>query len=341
MDVSPRVDEERIRQDEGYVRSIARDVLRNEADVDDVAQEVWLAALEQPPHQVAHFRGWLRRVTRNAALRFAIREKRLDGREHHVARPDVVPSVLSHFDRQGAHLAAERLISRLEPPYCEVLRLAFLEDRTAREIAEILGSSPATVRSQLKRGLEQLRARVPEDRRRAWIGAPWLSALRRRLARRPLARAVVAAASAAVLALAVFLWSAEERGPAGAARTDAVVSVARDRGALEVERALAPAARDPVLAEPVVAPAPSASPPSASALAEPCTTGSASPMEARRSGPGRSTEGGRRASSAWPTRRGATRSICPPAPGGSGPSTRRDPATGVPTWRARRVRVSW
>ena len=59
----------------------------------------------------------------------------------------------------------------LEDPYRSTLLLRFFHDRSPKEIAELQGLSGSTVRSRLKRGLEQLRTQLDdrfESDRRAW-----------------------------------------------------------------------------------------------------------------------------------------------------------------------------
>src|SRR5689334_2218699 len=51
----------------GWVRSLARSLVRDPSEADDVSQEVWLAAAERPPRSAANPRGWLATVTRHIA----------------------------------------------------------------------------------------------------------------------------------------------------------------------------------------------------------------------------------------------------------------------------------
>ena len=56
--------------------------------------------------------------------------------------------------------ALQRAILSLRPRYQTVIALRFFEDMKLTEIAGILGSSPATIRSQLSRALVQLRKKL-------------------------------------------------------------------------------------------------------------------------------------------------------------------------------------
>jgi len=68
-----------------------------------------------------------------------------------------------------------REILTLDAPYRRVLPLRWFEDHDPGEIAEDTGASPATVRSQLRRGHEKLRERL--DVRWQGDGAAWTSDL--------------------------------------------------------------------------------------------------------------------------------------------------------------------
>jgi len=48
----------------------------------------------------------------------------------------------------------------LKPRYQTIITLRFFENLRLTEIAEVLGSSPGTVRSQLKRALDKLRKKI-------------------------------------------------------------------------------------------------------------------------------------------------------------------------------------
>ena len=71
--------------------------------------------------------------------------------------------------RTNVWLVLRQAIGKLQPREQAVITLRFFEDLDAARIAEILGGSPATVRSQLSRALTQLRRHM----RSAEVDAPW------------------------------------------------------------------------------------------------------------------------------------------------------------------------
>jgi DNA-directed RNA polymerase specialized sigma24 family protein len=50
-----------------WVRSLARRLVLDENDADDVEQETWRMAVERPPRHAGSLRAWLAVVVRNAA----------------------------------------------------------------------------------------------------------------------------------------------------------------------------------------------------------------------------------------------------------------------------------
>jgi RNA polymerase sigma-70 factor (ECF subfamily) len=142
------------------VYSLARRMLSNDADAEDVTQDVLL----QVVRKLDTFRGdaelatWLHRVTVNAALAHRRRQARrpeqhldvsLDCVATHAGSDGWVPDrkTLDHELRQ--HL--ERAIARLPEMYRDVFVLADVEELPNAEIGRLLGLSLAAVKSRLHR----------------------------------------------------------------------------------------------------------------------------------------------------------------------------------------------
>ena len=60
--------------------------------------------------------------------------------------------------------AVRHLLSTLPPKQRAALALRYLADLPDAEIGQLIGCSPATVRSQLSRGLSTLRAQMEVER---------------------------------------------------------------------------------------------------------------------------------------------------------------------------------
>ncbi len=157
-----------------WVRALARQLVSDPASADDVEQEVWRAAIENPPRDGSNPRGWLASVARNAARTLGRANSRREAREQRNARAEALPatSELVAEAELARELAGEVLA--LEEPYRTVLLLRFWRALSPDEIAHAQSISRETVRTQLKRGLERLRERLD---RRFGDREKWLAAI--------------------------------------------------------------------------------------------------------------------------------------------------------------------
>lgn len=167
-------DAETLLQHAHGIRALLRGLLADDARIDDVLQDTWVAALSKGPRRGVPLGPWLRRVALNFARRVRRGEARRAARERVAARNDETPE--ARFDLQRE--AVDEL-ARLDEPYRSTLILRFFEGLSPAEIAERRGIPSATVRSHLKRGLDRIRERLDEGHgsRGAWGAAflPWLA----------------------------------------------------------------------------------------------------------------------------------------------------------------------
>ncbi len=144
---------------------IARSVLRNDADAEDVAQESLLRAYRKLDRlrDRTRFRAWLVRITYRLALDRARARKRSQEREalwvRETARSSVAPGAGGDFQAQ-----LEKAVEELPEKLRIVLLLAAMEGHTMEEIAALLDVPPGTVKSRLffarKKVAEKLRCFV-------------------------------------------------------------------------------------------------------------------------------------------------------------------------------------
>ena len=146
------------RQTPALLRIAARLTSGSTARVDDVVQEVWLRAILALPRfrYESSFRTWLVGFVVNVT------------REMLRPRADVIPFEALIEEPEAADadpaLLAERdlmpLLRELPEGYRTVLVLHELEGLTHSEIAEVLGISMGTAKSQLSRARTAIRARL-------------------------------------------------------------------------------------------------------------------------------------------------------------------------------------
>lgn len=148
---------------------VARGVLRNDADAEDVAQEALLRAYRHfnRLRDRNRFRAWLVRITFRLALDRARARKRREQRETLWAQPAFcIPSAtvedLAASGEFQAHL--ERALEELPNKLRLVLLLAAMEGHTLDEVAAMLRLPLGTVKSRLflarKKLAEKLRCHV-------------------------------------------------------------------------------------------------------------------------------------------------------------------------------------
>jgi RNA polymerase sigma-70 factor (ECF subfamily) len=158
-----------------WVRALARRLVLDDATADDVVQQTWLAALENPPREEASRRGWLSRVVRNAAFESRRRAKRR-GRWESMTPPR--PDESSPADvvaKADAHRRVVDAVMSLDEPYRSAVLLRFFEGLESDEVARRTNVPVETARTRIKRALAMLRARL--DREHGGDGRAWAMAL--------------------------------------------------------------------------------------------------------------------------------------------------------------------
>jgi len=131
-------------------------------DVDDLVQEVFLAALKRlnSLRESAAFGGWLAMIARNRAVDYYRRARETE------ELTDDMP-VASHRDTEAEHEAARMLevVRGLPEAYRETLVMRLVEGMSGPEIAARTGMTPASVRVNLHRGMKILREKLGLEER--------------------------------------------------------------------------------------------------------------------------------------------------------------------------------
>lgn len=123
------------------------------ADVDDVLQDIYVRLQRGLPslRDEQRFGSWVYRVARSAIADHLRRRPTLE---------DPIDAGSTEPTREEVELAAcaGKFVSRLPSPYREALTLTYIEGRTQREAAKLLGVSDSGMKSRVQRGRERLRA---------------------------------------------------------------------------------------------------------------------------------------------------------------------------------------
>ena len=146
----------------------ARSILGNDADAQDAAQETFLRAFRHIASFDAQrdFPAWLYKLTVNACRDVIRRRRRSESSETNtrpVVSPDVGPFETAALNEQ--RVLTRRALARL--PYKEraAITLRDLEGLSTAEVAVALGTTEATVRSQVSAGRAKLRRYILGEKR--------------------------------------------------------------------------------------------------------------------------------------------------------------------------------
>ena len=171
-----------VRQQAGRMLATARRLLRSDQDAEDAVQEAFVSAARA----IDGFAGgskvstWLHRIVINTALmKLRTRRRR---------REESIDDLLPHFDAEGRHVSpvaawetpsdvllerretramVRRCIDRLPERYRTVLLLRDIEELDTQESADLLGTTPNTVKIRLHRARQALRTLLERELVRA------------------------------------------------------------------------------------------------------------------------------------------------------------------------------
>jgi RNA polymerase sigma-70 factor (ECF subfamily) len=179
--VTPHPDQtERLLAETGWVHQLARSLVAGQDRAEDVAQETLLRALSRPLGPVENLRAWLAAVARSIVFRRHRDERRRERALSRLPERDPEPSAADVLARTAMQRDVMDAALGLPEPYRTVVLLRFQGELGYAEIAQQLGVPLETVRTRIKRGLQQLRERLDAQHgsTRAWalplLGGSWV-----------------------------------------------------------------------------------------------------------------------------------------------------------------------
>jgi RNA polymerase sigma-70 factor, ECF subfamily len=153
-----------IRQHARLVYRIAYSALRNHHDAEDATQETFVRVMRyrRKLEGIDDLKTWLARIAWRVAVERSKkrRDASLSDEESRLAIDRLQSSETSAEHRMQEQQTSEllsALIATLPEPMRDALRLSTIEELQPREIAEVLGTSEASVRSRLFRARQMLK----------------------------------------------------------------------------------------------------------------------------------------------------------------------------------------
>jgi len=146
------------------VLSVAKRILRDDSEAEDLCQEVFLLLFQRANHfdpKRGSASSWIIQIAYHRAMN---RRQYLTHRQHYqspeIDAEQVGTSCPLQVDRIAAKALLERLRNQLTPDQQKTLELFFFEGYSLREIAEKMNQSLGNVRHHYYRALERLRSNV-------------------------------------------------------------------------------------------------------------------------------------------------------------------------------------
>ena len=163
---------------------LAKWLLRNQAEAEDLVQETFVEALRSFHRfeRGTNCRAWLIRIMYHLLSkrrRYTSRLQLVGDSDEQIAETVAAPPTKSHDVVEEEVLDA---LKRLPQHYQEVVILSDVEEMTYKEIAEALAIPTGTVMSRLHRGRSLLRSELGDYARSMGIGVTEASGKRLRLA---------------------------------------------------------------------------------------------------------------------------------------------------------------
>mgnify|MGYP001453233153 FL=1 len=145
----------------GWVRAMARGLLADPNDAEDITQEVWLKAhiggAERFP-SLKSLRAWLAAVTQRMARDTRRARQRRVAREERAARSESVAEDV--VERSALVRALLQAVSELDEPCRSTVLLRYMDGHSIAEVAAELSITEEAVRKRLSRGLARLRVKL-------------------------------------------------------------------------------------------------------------------------------------------------------------------------------------
>jgi hypothetical protein len=125
----------------GWMRRLARSLVRDDAQAEDVVQDAVAAAMRRPPRDALALPAWLATAVRNGARQLWRGDLRRARREDAAARPEAVPGTAEVVARAEEHGLVVQAVLTLDEPHRSALLLRCASSTTCRRARSRSGSA--------------------------------------------------------------------------------------------------------------------------------------------------------------------------------------------------------
>jgi RNA polymerase sigma factor (sigma-70 family) len=150
-----------------WLERLARRLVLDPSEADDVVQDTWIAALHARPTSNS-VRGWLAGIARKVVLQRGRGESARRQRERSVARPEATEAEVEANERAHAQKRLVDAVLALDEPYRSTVILHYFDHLEVAEVARRLGVSESTIRTRMSRAVSELRERCRRDGGESW-----------------------------------------------------------------------------------------------------------------------------------------------------------------------------
>ncbi len=161
-----------LEENAGFVRALARGLVRDAQAADDLVQDAWIVALEHPPQHLGNVRAWLGTVVERLAGRKRLAASRRITRESATARGEAHRGGIEEVEWEDTLRRLSTAVLSLEEPERSTILLRYYEGLSAPAIGVRMGVPASTVRDRLQRALTRLRLILDQKSggdREAWV----------------------------------------------------------------------------------------------------------------------------------------------------------------------------
>lgn len=142
-----------------WARALARDLVKDVDQAEDLVQEVWMRAMQRPPRNPGALRSWIASVMKNSVAEHGRRESRRSALVQRI-QPQSAAAPTDSLERLETAQQLGAIVRDLAEPMRTAILLRYFDDLSVREVARRLGISTEAAESRIRRGRDLIQAEL-------------------------------------------------------------------------------------------------------------------------------------------------------------------------------------